>query len=298
LKACAVRKSVLSSNMFQNGQHYGLLSTEAPDDDTPAVSAATGRCQGTLPRATLTLVLLPVIAVLATAGYFSIEKQHMVTGRVGKSALWYQTAHFTKLTNGTCEDLGLVPITDEGTCMQAGKELGMADPSVFSTSLPPGTDQRCLVYQGKASDRATLWMGLKDLQRHGFRQICIAPGAAALAVAVTMSVHTTELGSPAHMSWVGCFAGELNTTQMRALAYPVSTTVACLNRCHGGTYTFMSLGRGSTCRCIRRFPPESQSRLIPDSQCGNVCHGEEYMTPRRYCGGYRSFAVYRIKAIT
>jgi len=284
--------------MFQNGKRYGLLSTGPSDDDTPTVSAATGRCQGTPPRAALTLVFLFVGAVIATAGYFNIEWQHMVTGDVGKSTSWDQTANFTKLTNGTCEDLGFIPITDGRTCVEAGEELGMADPSIFSTSLPSGTDQRCLVYQARVSDRATLWMGTTNLQRHGFRQICIAPGAAALAVAVTMSVHTTELGSPAHMSWVGCFAGDLNTTQMGASPHPVSTTVACLNKCHGGTYTFMSMGRGSTCRCIRRFPPQSPTRLIPDSHCGDVCHGEDYMTPKRFCGGYRSFAVYRIKAIT
>jgi len=244
------------------------------------------------------------LALAATVAFTQRPGLYEADGR------WTQLFHvvrYKKLKTGTCKDLGLLPITDRETCSLSGVSLGLSDISVFQSSLTANTEESCFYYQLGQAGLATLWMKPRDSTEPGFQPVCVTSREVAQASPTEESredVHEVPL---APMSWVGCFAERSRKRDeglrtmfrriMRATNATGSTTLACLQHCRNRNFTYMSLGGEGGCSCLVSFDPAEPSiHLMPDGSCGDVCPGEDAQTPKRYCGGLTTLAVYRIKA--
>lgn len=57
----------------------------------------------------------------------------------------------------------------------------------------------------------------------------------------------------------------------------------------------MALQNGGWCSCGDHFSTSVQYFVAADRECGNLCSGEEFLSPSRYCGGFERNAIYALK---
>merc|ERR1712154_591949 len=90
--------------------------------------------------------------------------------------------------------------------------------------------------------------------------------------------------------WFGCFRHPPSSSYIYSNEQAGFTSELCLEGCSG--FDFALLHNSGHCSCGSDDPRESHFQEVPATTCGNVCHGEEHKTPKRYCGGLQTFAVY------
>eukprot|EP00746_Dinoflagellata_sp_MGD_P159651 gnl/MRDRNA2_/MRDRNA2_86741_c0_seq1.p1 gnl/MRDRNA2_/MRDRNA2_86741_c0~~gnl/MRDRNA2_/MRDRNA2_86741_c0_seq1.p1 ORF type:complete len:2020 (+),score=274.95 gnl/MRDRNA2_/MRDRNA2_86741_c0_seq1:417-6062(+) len=71
------------------------------------------------------------------------------------------------------------------------------------------------------------------------------------------------------------------------------TTATCRQFCMD--YDYFALQEGGFCMCSMDYYRFWKYKKVPDSLCGTLCVGEEHLSPPRYCGGYLTNAVYKVK---
>jgi predicted RND superfamily exporter protein len=71
------------------------------------------------------------------------------------------------------------------------------------------------------------------------------------------------------------------------------TTSTCRQFCKD--YDYFALQQSGYCMCSNDYYRYWKYSIRPDSECGNICQGEEGLSPPRYCGGYLTNAVYKVK---
>eukprot|EP00441_Pelagodinium_beii_P037417 CAMPEP_0197649336 /NCGR_PEP_ID=MMETSP1338-20131121/28292_1 /TAXON_ID=43686 ORGANISM="Pelagodinium beii, Strain RCC1491" /NCGR_SAMPLE_ID=MMETSP1338 /ASSEMBLY_ACC=CAM_ASM_000754 /LENGTH=442 /DNA_ID=CAMNT_0043223493 /DNA_START=44 /DNA_END=1373 /DNA_ORIENTATION=+ len=100
-------------------------------------------------------------------------------------------------------------------------------------------------------------------------------------------------------TWVGCYSDDVSrdfregpsSGEDYTFGYGYST-FSCAEACRG--YAFMALQNNGECRCGGRYASAPQYQRLPDAECGEACVTEQHLTPKRFCGGQWSNAVYAL----
>jgi len=110
-----------------------------------------------------------------------------------------------------------------------------------------------------------------------------SPGPSAEQAPAALVVHSDML-------WFGCFRHPPNSEYIYSNEQAGFTTELCLEGCTG--FDFALLHNDGHCSCGSDDPRESHFEEVPAATCGDVCPEEAELRPKRYCGGYQTFAVY------
>lgn len=94
------------------------------------------------------------------------------------------------------------------------------------------------------------------------------------------------------LSWFGCFTHEPGSKYVYSNEKGGFTSTICANGCDG--YSYALLHNDGHCSCGKKDPSLSLFSKVEPQACGGVCAGEEGLTPKRYCGDRKTFAIYRI----
>lgn len=93
--------------------------------------------------------------------------------------------------------------------------------------------------------------------------------------------------------WVGCYADDYYHDLDFGPQATGYNTRTCAEACQD--FRYMALQNGGWCSCGDHFSTSAQYLVAADSECGNLCSGEELLSPSRYCGGFERNAIYALK---
>jgi len=121
------------------------------------------------------------------------------------------------------------------------------------------------------------------------RQLC--------PISTTVTTTTTDESDAKNAAvWFGCFEHSAGSSYIYSNEQGGYTSATCSRACGG--YTYALLHDGGHCSCASSEPTDSNFEEVDETQCADVCSGEEGMIPKRYCGGERTFAIYKLPRLS
>lgn len=102
-----------------------------------------------------------------------------------------------------------------------------------------------------------------------------------------------SLVTPPGPEWFGCFQQSLQASRIYSNEQGGFSSSQCIEGCQD--YNFALLHNSGHCSCGSHDPRQSNFVPAADELCGVLCPGEEFLSPKRFCGSIDTFAVYRLQ---
>jgi len=135
------------------------------------------------------------------------------------------------------------------------------------------------------------WRGASDAAKASGGPLSLRAAAAAAKHSPFLQEQEAEEVS---VVWVGCFSKDDSHQLIGGPGKSGYNSQGCAQACK--SYTYMVLQDGGKCLCGTGFAEDANAQQVFDGNCGDVCIGDDQLSPTRYCGTSDKNAVYRLRA--